>query len=493
MEVTMSEKTSPNVLLICTDHQSGLLTGAAGHPVLMTPTIDQFARWGVRYTNAYSACPACIPARRSLMTGMSPKAAELRMYREGVRLPEVPSLAQAFRNAGYQAYGVGKLHVSPQRDRIGFDDVLLEEQGRHQFKDIPDGVADDWELFLAEQGYGGMEYAGGMTQNEWVTRPWHLPERCHPINWAATEMCKTIRRRDPSRPSFWYLSFSAPHPPLTPLGAYMDLYRDLPINDPVVGDWAESFEKLPYHIQNLSNPDTGTLVRGKPHEIELARRAYYAMITHIDHQIRVAIGYLREAGLLDNTIIVYTSDHGHMAGEHGLWCMTPFYEMSAKIPLIVVPPTGDSRLEPGSEDNRIADFADIYPTLLDLAGIEIPSHVDRLSLAGSVKRDYLYGEINEGEKAMRMIRKGSHKLIYYPVGNRSQLFDIADDPFEQHNLAGEPELEPVRNELESILVENLYGEDTEWVTGRQLEGLPDKPYRPSRDRSLKNQRGLRFM
>ncbi len=489
----MSEKASPNVLLICTDHQSGLLTGTAGHPVLMTPTIDQFARWGVHYTNAYSACPACIPARRSLMTGMSPKAAELRMYREGIRLPEVPSLAQAFRNAGYQAYTVGKLHVSPQRDRIGFDDVLLEEQGRHQFKDIPDGDADDWELFLAEQGYGGMEYAGGMTQNEWVARNWHLPESCHPINWAAREMCKTIRRRDPSRPAFWYLSFSAPHPPLTPLDAYMDLYRDLPVREPAIGDWAQSFEKLPYHIKSLSNPDTGTLVRAKRHEKELAWRAYYATMTHIDHQIRVVIGYLREAGLLDNTIIVYTSDHGHMAGEHGLWCMTPFYEMSAKIPLIVVPPLGDSRLPRGAEDDRIAEFADIYPTLLDLAGIDIPPHVDRLSLAGNEKRDYLYGEINEGEKAMRMIRKDDHKLIYYPVGNQAQLFDISSDPFEEHDLAEAPDAAEVKKELESILIDNLYGEDTGWVSNGKLKGLPEKAYEPADERGLKGQRGLRFM
>ncbi|MDH7569918.1 MAG: sulfatase-like hydrolase/transferase, partial [Armatimonadota bacterium] len=117
----MPEK--PNVLLICTDHWGGPLLGAAGHPVVMTPTIDQLARCGVRYANAYSACPSCIAARQSLMTGMSPRRTGLRTYREGAPFPEVPTLAQCFHHAGYQTYAVGKLHVTPQRNRIGFDEV----------------------------------------------------------------------------------------------------------------------------------------------------------------------------------------------------------------------------------------------------------------------------------------------------------------------------------------------------------------------------------
>ena len=138
----------PNVLLICTDHWSGSLLRAAGHPLVMTPTLDQLARCGTFFANAYSACPSCIPARRSLMTGMSPRAHGLRTYREGIEFPEVRTLAQCFRDAGYQAYGVGKLHVYPQRNRIGFDDVLVDDQGRHQLRDVPDGAADDYELFL---------------------------------------------------------------------------------------------------------------------------------------------------------------------------------------------------------------------------------------------------------------------------------------------------------------------------------------------------------
>jgi arylsulfatase len=483
----------PNVLLICTDHWGGPVTGHAGHPVAMTPTIDHLARCGVTYTNAYSACPSCVPARRSLLTGMSPQANGLRRYADGLDFPDVPTMAQCFRDAGYQAYGVGKLHVYPQRHRVGFDDVLVEDQGRHVFHDTPDGIADDYELYLAEQGYGGQEYAGGMTQNEFITRTWHLPEETHPINWATREMCKYIRRRDPRKPGFWYLSYSAPHPPLTPLQAYMDLYRDAPLDEPATGNWSENFDDLPYHIKTLSNPEDLAMVRANRHEWELTRRAYYATLTHIDHQIRLVIGYLRENGLLDNTIILFTSDHGHMVGEHGLWCMTPFYEMSAKIPFVIMPVQGDKRLPAGTTDHRLAEFGDIMPTLLDLAGVDIPDSVDRQSLVSDPPRENLYGEHGEGAAAMRMMHDGRYKLIYYPVGNQSQLFDIDEDPKECVDLAQDPAHSDTLKRLQNLLIENLYGDDTSWMKNGELVGLPAIEYVPSANRSMRNQRGLRFM
>lgn len=427
------------------------------------------------------------------MTGTSPRKHGLRHFQEEIPFPDFPTMAQCFRDAGYQAYAVGKMHVSPQRNRIGFDDILLEEQGRHQFHDIPDGSADDYELYLQEQGYAGLEYAGGMTQNEFVTRTWHLPEHCHPVNWATREMCKAIRRRDPRKPGFWYLSFSAPHPPLTPLPAYMDLYRDVTIDDPATGDWSADFDSLPYYIKLRSNPDQIAMVRANFEQRQYSRKAFYATITHIDHQIRVVIGYLREAGLLDDTIICFTADHGHMAGEHGLWCMTPFYEMCAKIPLLLVPREGDGRVAEGFRDPRIAEYGDIMPTLLQLAGIPVPNSVDRLSLIGSRRREYLYGEHGVGKEAMRMIRAGSHKLIYYPVGNRFQLFDIDVDPREQVDLSTDQRSVDTLDELKLLLKAELYGDDLAWLRDGEFVGLPDEPYLPKGDRTLFTQRGLRFL
>jgi len=115
------------------------------------------------------------------------------------------SLPQAFRDAGYQAHAVGKLHVYPPRDRIGFDEVQLAEEGRPHL-----GATDDYEIFLADRGFPGQQFAGGMNNNNYMHRPWHLPEDCHATTWATRTMCRTIKRRDPTRPSFWYLSYMPP-------------------------------------------------------------------------------------------------------------------------------------------------------------------------------------------------------------------------------------------------------------------------------------------
>jgi arylsulfatase A-like enzyme len=129
-------------------------------------------------------------------------------------MPNIKTLAQSFRDAGYQAYAVGKLHVYPQRDRIGFDDVMLSEEARYQF-----GVTDDYEMWLGENGYLGQEYSHGMSNNQYYTRPWHLPEEAHQTTWATAQMVRTIKRKDPTRPAFYYLSYVHPHPPLVPLQA----------------------------------------------------------------------------------------------------------------------------------------------------------------------------------------------------------------------------------------------------------------------------------
>ena len=167
----------------------------------MTPTIAQMARNGVHFTRAYSACPVCIPARRTLLTGQTSRTHGDRVFNEYLEMPDpstVPTLPQTLGEAGYQAHAVGKLHVYPQRDRVGFDEVILNEEGRHHLAEL----TDDWELYLADQGYPGQEHAAGLCSSDYLTRAWHLPEHCHPTNWAAAQMCRTICRRDPRKPAF---------------------------------------------------------------------------------------------------------------------------------------------------------------------------------------------------------------------------------------------------------------------------------------------------
>lgn len=479
--------TSPNVLLICVDHLPWGLTRPAGHPTCMTPTLSQLARSGVSYTNAYSACPVCIPARRNLMTGQSMRTHGMRTFDEHAEMPDAPTLARCFREAGYQAHAVGKLHVYPQRDRIGFDEVVLNEEGRHHVG----AGADDWELFLAERGYAGQEYASGLCNNDYHTRSWHLPDDCHPTNWAAREMCRMMHRRDPRHPAFWYLSFVGPHQPVWPLQAYNDLYRDAAIEEPIHGPWSAKVSEMPYALRRLR--EKFAIADATPFEIESAIRAFYASITHIDHQIRIVLGYLREQGLIDNTIIAFTSDHGEMLGDHGLWAKSVFYQNSANIPFIVVPASGDDRLPMNTQDHRLVELQDMMPTLLDLAGIDIPDTVDGKSLLNPGARETLYGEFGEGETASRMVRSGPYKLIYYPLGNCFQLFNVEEDPREIRNLSDDPGHEECCYRLAEILMKNLYGQDLEWIRNGKLVGLPEPKFTPSDQRKLTGQRGIRFL
>ena len=473
----------PNVLFIMADQWPASVLGAAGHPAILTPTLDEFAENGVRFTRAYSESPICIPARRTVMTGTSPRRHGDRRFNEILPLPPIPTLAGCFRNAGYQAYAIGKLHVYPQRDRIGFDDVLLAEEGRAQF-----GVADDYDMFLADQGFAGQQYMHGMNNNEYVHRPWHLPEACHVTNWTTSQAARAIKRRDPTRPAFWHVSYTHPHPPLAPLACYLDMYRDAEIDTPVVGTWEHDESSLPAALRSVRD----RWLRWKPREIAAFRRAYYALITHIDHQIRVLIGTLREEGLLANTIVLFTTDHGDMLGDFCLYAKRLFYEGAANVPMLLLGLPGDARVGMNRTDDRLVGLQDVMPTLLDLAGIPIPEGVEGLSMAGAKRRARLYGECREDAGATRMMHDGRHKLIWYPIGHRIQLFDLLDDPREQHDRSGDRAYAAVRAGLEAALAAEAYGIDENWVRDGRLVGAEAPPYKVAGNRGLTGQRGLQF-
>lgn len=475
-------ESQPNVLLISTDHWPAALLGTAGHPAIQTPTLDQLARSGIRFTNCYAECPVCIPARRTLMTGTSPRIHGDRVFKENLSMPELPTMAQTFREAGYQAIAVGKLHVYPQRSRIGFDDVILDEEGRTQY-----GVTDDYETYLGETGYAGQHFLHGMGNNEYTARAWHLPEETHVTNWATRMMASSIKRRDPTRPGFWFLSYRHPHPPLVPLATYLNLYHEIELDEPFVGNWAHS-ATLPFPLQ----AKTAKVESNNTVQTKMARRAFYALCTHIDHSIRVIIGTLREEGLLDNTIICFTSDHGDMLGNHMMWAKRIFYQWSTNIPMILLGRAGDDRVPSNRVDHRLVGWQDVMPTLLDLAGIKIPDTVEGISMLGGEKRDFIYGEVGEDDHACRMIREGRFKLIYYPIGNHLQLFDLQTDPNELNDLASTTKHSEILTELTRRLVTQLYGDDKSWVHDGKLIGKPDKIFQPSPNRDLTSQRGHHF-
>jgi arylsulfatase A-like enzyme len=468
----------PNVLLIVTDHWPASLLGAAGHPAIHTPVLDQLTRNGVRFTNCYSETPVCLPARRTMMTGCTPRQHGDRTFQPYRPMePNLPTMAQCFRDAGYQAYGVGKTHTYPQRDRIGFDDIQLDDEGRTLY-----GVTDDYEIFLGDQGYVGQQFGHGMSNNAYQSTPWHLPEHVHATNWATDTMARYVRRRDPKRPSFWYLGYRHPHPPLVPPQRFLDHYADVDIDMPFAGDWSEG--DLPYNLQGVQARSVYS-----EREIKWARRAFYALCTHIDQQIGHLIGTIREEGILDDTIIMFTSDHGDMLGNHGMWAKQTFYEGSSNVPMIVVPQAGDTDVGFNRADDRLTGLQDVMPTLLGLAGIEVPEHLDGRSMMVEETREHIYGEFGEEQHASRMIRDERYKLIWYPCGNHAQLFDLVDDPFEMNDLAGNPDHAEVLAGLKDELLGEMYGSDEKWIKDGKLTGEPAKTFYPGPNRGLSLTRG----
>ena len=194
-------------------------------------------------------------------------------------------------------------------------------------------------------------------------------------------MARTIKRRDPTRPAFWYVGFRHPHPPLVPLQSYLDMYRDVSIDLPYQGSWTTGEEAdQPFAIASA----LGTTRLLSEQDILEARRAFYALCTHIDHQVRWLIGTLLQEGVLDRTIIVFLSDHGDMIGNHGIVAKRMFYEYSANVPLIISAPKSMVQVAPGSVDERVMGLQDVMPSLLDLCGLDVPDSVDGRSALGRI-------------------------------------------------------------------------------------------------------------
>ncbi|TKI05516.1 sulfatase-like hydrolase/transferase [Martelella alba] len=472
----------PNVLFISVDQWPGHLFGFAGNRTIDTPTLDNLARNGVYYPNAFAECPICIPARRSMMTGTSPRRHGDRLFQPALPMPPLPTLAKTFVNAGYQALATGKLHVYPPRDRIGFEEAFIAEEGRSHL-----GGVDDYEIFLAEQGHAGEQFMHGMSNNEYSWRTWHLEEKLHVTNWITATAAKHIRRRDPTRPAFWHVSYTHPHPPITPLAAYFERYRHRDMEKPQRGSWSDR-ENLPYALK-MARQLWPALSDAQYADM---RRAFYAQCTHIDHQIRLLIGSLREEGILDNTVILFTSDHGDLLGDHHLFAKRYLYQGSAQIPMILVECASAPEQRRNRIDHRLVGLQDIMPTLLSLCGIPVPESCEGLSMAGSVTRESLYCEALGGPLATRMITDGRFKLIWYPAGNHFQLFDLGKDPHELTDIYAQAEYGDIGGALRTRLRRELYGEDLQWVDGEQFIGCAEPAVTAPANRGLSGQRGIHY-
>lgn len=419
----------PNILIISSDHHRGDCLSVAGHPTVMTPQLDQLSFEGVRFERAYSTCPTCIPARQMIMTGRDSYGFGVHKYVEGTRIPEAsPTLQGLLTRAGYQTQAVGKMHLFPQRCCYGFENMVICEEGRRL-----EGLSrDDYEWDLEDHGYRGIVWAHGVANNQATTRIWHLPEKLHSTNWIAREGCKFLARRDPTRPFFLWVSFTKPHPPYVPPLAYWEMYRHRELPLPAKGSWLRE-EPVPACIIDSRMSRNVDLVDQQ--ERENVMRSYYGLITQIDHQIGFLLGDLEERGLLEDTFIVYLSDHGDLMWDHDAMFKAAFYEGSARVPLILRPHQSFDWEPYGWKPGQIfwspVGLYDIMPTLLEVGGAEIPQGLEAISLFAAQKREHLFGDYGGDH----FVTDGRHKYLWHRAGGIEQLFDIENDPKEEQNLA----------------------------------------------------------
>ncbi|OKL49563.1 arylsulfatase [Boudabousia liubingyangii] len=462
-----------NIVLICADQWRGDALGVHGNEDVHTPFIDHLGASGVDCTEAYAANPTCVPARVSMITGLSAQNHRRIGYQDKIPFDFKTTLPSVLTQAGYQTQAVGKLHFWPERNRAGFENVILHDGYLHASRDRSRDVRfyDDYLAWLRKEDHATSDYIdSGMECNSFVARPWDKSERLHPTSWVTEESIEWLYRRDPDRPFFLYVSYHRPHPPYDPPQWAWEIFRDADLADFAECDWYADFE------QWYQEHDPAALVTDPGPEMRRrAMAGYYASMAHIDAQISRLRQALFEFGVLDDTLLVFTSDHGEMLGQYGLWRKGYPYEGSAKVPLILHAKDLAAR-----QENRIVEMRDIMPTILEWAGVECPPEVEGRSFLQPGEpeewREALHGEHQLFGQSIQWIRWGQWKYIWMSESGTEQLFDLAQDPEETHNLLLElPEarvqelLEQGRGYLRKYLqgrTEGFVGEDDTLVPGR---------------------------
>lgn len=470
----MKKNNQPNILLIMTDQMRGDCMGIAGHPDVKTPYLDHLAAGGTRFANAYTACPSCIPARCALHTGLKQEHHGRVGYQDRVAWDYPVTMAGELAKAGYYTQCVGKMHVHPLRNLMGFHHVELHDGYLHAYRNgrVPyaenQKIADDYFYWLKTQlGINADVTDCGLECNSFTARPWIYEERLHPTNWVTDRSIDFLRRRDRSMPFFLMASYLRPHPPLDAPECFFELYRNKELSPLPVGDWADE-ERL-RRQGRFTDGDTGSC---DPELMRQARIGYYACISHLDNQIGRLLDALKDDASYYNTVIIFTSDHGELLGDHHTFRKTRPYQGSIHIPLLISNAPG---LKPGTVSSQLAELRDILPTLTELAGAEAPDGIDGLSLLHDRNREYLHGEHSGGDLGNQYIVTETDKFCWFMQSGREQYFRLDRDPRELHDAISDADCQERIAYLRQILIRELTGREEGYTDGVRL--IPGRPQR----------------
>lgn len=425
----------PNILVIMADQLNGTLFPDGPADFLHAPHLKAMAARSARFVNAYTASPLCAPGRASFMTGQLPS--RTRVYDNAAEfVSDIPTFAHHLRGAGYHTCLSGKMHFVGPDQLHGFEERLTTDIYPADFGWTPDyrkpGERIDW-WYHNLGSVSGAGVAATTNQMEYDDEvAFH----------AVQKLYRLARVSDASDRQPWCLtvSFTHPHDPYVARRRYWDLYEDCPALEPEVG-FIPAEEQDP-HSQRLYLASDYESFDIQREQIRRARRGYFASITYLDDKVGELIGVLEATGMLDDTIILFCSDHGDMLGERGLWFKMCFYEGSVRVPLMLAGPG----MNPGRIDTPVSNL-DIAATLCELAGTDrdsIAAWTDGQSLlplttGGMRTAPVLMEYAAEGSYApLVAIRDGRYKFVHCEI-DPPQLFDLESDPRELDNLATRPE------------------------------------------------------
>jgi choline-sulfatase len=426
----------PNILFLMADQLTPSALGAYGNRLAHTPTLDALAADGVVFERAYCTSPLCAPSRASLLTGLLPS--RLGTYDNGAEFPaSFPTLAHHLRAAGYLTCLAGKMHFVGPDQLHGFEERITTDIYPAGTDWIPDWTRAVDEALPWYHDMTSVVEAGVVA----ATLQLDYDEE---VAFQAERKLYDLARRDDGRPFFFVVSFTHPHDPYEVPQRYWDLHPDVDL--PRVG--TIPLEQADPHSRRVRAMCRTDAAEVSEEHVRNARRAYAAATSYVDAKIAMLLGALDAAGLADDTIVVFCSDHGDMLGERGLWYKMTFFEDSARAPLVVHAP---DRF-PAIRVPETVSLVDLVPTLLELArpgdAPAAPDPLDGKSLlplleagAASSERTVASEYLAEGAYSpCVMLSRGSLKYVHCP-DDPDQLYDLEADPDELVNLAADrPEI-----------------------------------------------------
>ena len=484
-----------NVLLLLTDQQRKDSIGAYGNPLVRTPSLDRLAAEGVRFERAYCQNPFCSPSRASILTGLYPRTHGL--WHNGIRFDAVgaPTLADMLGEHGYRTGSVGKIHLGPSfgpHPPSGFEESRdywsKHPQMRHWrgpycgFQEVEmthghvhySATSGHYGAYLAEEFPEGVDLfkrdSALLDQGYFETWRNAMPEEHHYNTWIAQRTIGMIDRFG-AEPFFIHCSFPDPHHPLSACEPYASMYDPAEVPQPIPAS-LEELERMPpvYRAYYLGRenffgkpPSFPDKIAGEPLREMMAQM--YGMVTHVDRCIGRILDHLGARGLLDETLIIFTTDHGELMGDHGFVLKGPFfYQSLLNVPLIVSAPGA----EPAVRRELVA-HVDLVPTILDSLGLELPEYLPGRSLAGQLRgqpgdvRDAVLTEFRPfGGPNMKLLHTDRWKYVYYAGQPWGELFDLREDPLERRNLFGQPDRADVQGQLHARLLDELVATEAPW-------------------------------